>query len=245
METYKSIIAYDGTEFKGFQRQAENLRTVQAEFERGLRRIGWKEESIQAAGRTDAGVHAKGQVVSYRLQWRSQASDLTRALNANLPEDIAVRNTEKVDADFHPRFSARSRFYRYTIIFAEHREPLQERYAWRVWPAPDFEALDEVASWLVGEVDFRAFGSAPIEGGHTIREVYRADWIPTSYGMAFEIVANAFLYRMVRRIVAAMIEIGHHPDRKQAFREMIGDPSNRWEGTLAPPGGLCLERVTY
>jgi tRNA pseudouridine38-40 synthase len=245
MDIYKSIIAYDGTEFRGFQRQAEDFRTVQGELERGLRRIGWKEGSIRAAGRTDAGVHAKGQVVSYALDWRSQTSDLTRALNANLPVDIAVWNTEIVDADFHPRFSARSRCYRYALIFAENRDPLKERYAWRVWPVPNDETMIELAGWIVGRHDFGAFGSAPIQAGHTVREIYRAEWIQDTEGMFFDITANAFLYKMVRRLVAAMIEIGHRPDRKGSFMEMVRDPSNRWEGKIAPPNGLCLEAVIY
>jgi tRNA pseudouridine38-40 synthase len=245
METYKSVIAYDGTDFKGFQRQEESLRTVQGEFERGLKQIGWEEESIHAAGRTDAGVHARGQVVSYVLNWRAQTSDLTRALNANLPKDIAVRNTEIVNDEFHPRFSARSRFYRYTIILAENRDPLRERYSWRLWPVPSYEAMAEVAGWIIGKYDFGAFGNAPIEGGHTVREVYQAEWIRTSGGMNFEIVANAFLFRMVRRIVAAMIKVGYRPDRRETFKERVLDPSRRWEGTIAPPSGLCLERVNY
>jgi tRNA pseudouridine38-40 synthase len=245
METYKSIIAYDGTEFNGFQRQTEDLRTVQGEFERGLRQIGWEEESIQAAGRTDAGVHARGQVVSYALNWRSQTSALTRALNANLPKDIAVRNTEVVDADFHPRFSARSRFYKYVIILAENRDPLRERYAWRVWPVPAFDVMTEVSGWIIGKHDFGAFGNAPVEGGHTVREVYRAEWIRVADGVTFQIEANAFLYRMVRRLVAAMIGVGHRPDRKEVFKEIMFDPSRRWEGFIAPPNGLCLEMVTY
>jgi tRNA pseudouridine38-40 synthase len=245
METYKSIIAYDGTEFKGFQRQAENLRTVQGEFERGLRRIGWNEQSIRAAGRTDAGVHARGQVVTYTLEWRAQTTDLTRALNANLPADIAVWKTEKVDADFHPRFSARSRFYKYSIFFAENRDPLRERYSWRMWPSPSSLVLNEVSDWIEGTHDFGAFGSAPVEGGGTIREVFRAEWIQIADGLMFEIIANAFLYRMVRRLVAAMIDVGYHPENKEHFKQMLSTPSDRWEGAVAPSNGLSLEMVIY
>ncbi|OGO15324.1 MAG: tRNA pseudouridine(38-40) synthase TruA [Chloroflexi bacterium RBG_16_48_8] len=245
METYKSIIAYDGTDFKGFQRQAEVLRTIQGEFEGGLKRIGWKEESIKAAGRTDAGVHARGQVVSYVLDWRSQEINLTKALNANLPADIAVRDTEKAPAHFHPRYSARSRFYRYAILFAKNRDPLRERYSWRIWPIPSFETMTEITDWIIGRHDFGAFGNALAEGGHTVREVYRARWIQTMDGMIFEIEANAFLYRMVRRLVAAMLEVGRQPDRKEEFRELIRDSSRRWEGRIAPASGLCLEMVTY
>jgi len=246
METYKSIIAYDGTEFKGFQRQAGDSRTIQREFESGLRKIGWREGSIKAAGRTDAGVHANGQVVSYALEWRSQEINLTKALNANLPTDIAVRNTEKASPDFHPRFSARSRFYRYSILFEEDRVPLKERFSWRIWPVPSFEVMTEVASWIVGRHDFGAFGNAVSGEGHTMREVFRSDWIRTIDGMVFEIEANAFLYRMVRRLVAAMLEVGYQPDRKEAFRELIFIPSTKkWIGKIAPASGLCLERVTY
>lgn len=245
METYKSIIAYDGTDFKGFQRQVEGLRTVQGEFERGLKQIGWNEESIRAAGRTDAGVHASGQVVSFALNWRSETNNLTRALNANLPTDIAVKRTEQVDVDFHPRYSARSRVYRYTIICEEYRDPLRERFAWRVWPAPSYEDLSEVAHWIVGKRDFAAFGRAPKEGGHTIREVLQADWEQVSDELVFRVEANAFLYHMIRRLVAAMLKVGHEPDWKTAFRTSLRDPSEIWEGTLAPPCGLCLEKVTY
>lgn len=245
METYKSIIAYDGTDFKGFQRQAEGLRTIQGELERGLKQIGWEEESVKAAGRTDAGVHAKGQVISYAFDWRSDTTDLTRALNANLPKDIAVNSTERVATDFHPRYAARSRFYRYSIICVEYREPLRERYSWRVWPVPSYVDMAEVASWLEGTHDFAAFGHAPTEGTHTIREVVQAKWLRVSDGMIFEIEANAFLYRMVRRLVAAMVEVGRQPACREAFRESIQDPSRRWEGAIAPPSGLCLEKVNY
>jgi tRNA pseudouridine38-40 synthase len=245
MQTYKSIIAYDGTEFKGFQRQVEGLRTVQGEFERGLKQIGWNEDSIRAAGRTDAGVHANGQVVSYALHWRSETSKLTRALNANLPSDIAVRYTEKVSIDFHPRYSARSRLYRYKVICGEHRDPLRERFAWRVWPFPSYEDVSEAAQWIVGKRDFAAFGHAPQEGGHTIREVMGAAWTQASDEMVFRIEANAFLYHMVRRLVAAIVKVGIEPALMGQFRKSLKDPSQKWVGTLAPSCGLCLEKVTY
>jgi tRNA pseudouridine38-40 synthase len=245
METYKSIIAYDGTDFKGFQRQVEGSRTVQGEFERGLKQIGWNEESIRAAGRTDAGVHASGQVVSFALNWRSETNKLTPALNANLPTDIAVRSTEKIPVDFHPRYSARSRVYRYAIICTEYRDPLRERFAWRVWPAPSYEDMSEVAHWIVGKWDFAAFGHAPTEGGHTIREVLQASWTQASDEMIFRIEANAFLYHMVRRLVAAIVKVGLEPALKTEFHKSIKDPVEIWKGKLAPPHGLCLESVTY
>jgi len=245
MDTYKSIIAYDGTDFRGFQRQAEEHRTVQGEFERRLKKLGWTEGSVKAAGRTDAGVHARGQVVSYSLDWRSETTDLTRALNANLPPDIAVSHTEKVPIDFHPRFAARSRKYTYVLITQQHRDPLRERYSWGLWPAPSFDEMAELADMMIGEHDFAPFGRAPIEGGHTNREVFAAMWSWESDKLVFSIEANAFLYHMVRRLVAAMVSIDQKAEGKVEFVDMLLNPSKRWEGGIAPPNGLCLEEVIY
>ena len=245
METYKSIITYDGTDFRGFQRQVEEHRTVQGEFERGLKKLGWTEGSLKAAGRTDAGVHARGQVVSYSLQWRSEAQDLTRALNANLPPDIAVVNTEIAPPDFHPRFAARSRKYTYVLIAQEYRDPLRERYSWRLWPEPSMDELLKLAKLLIGQHDFAPFGQAPVDGGHTHREVFAASWHRKSDEMVFSIEANAFLYHMVRRIVAAMVSASRSKENKVQFAEMLQDPTLRWEGGIAPPNGLCLEQVIY
>lgn len=245
MANYKSIIAYDGTAFQGFQRQKPETRTVQAVLEDGLRSVGWEGSSLIAAGRTDAGVHAKGQVIAYEMSWKHSSNKLTKALNANLPGDISVVSTEAVEADFHPRFSARSRNYRYTLIVAPVRDPLRERYTWRIWPKPIIEAMQAAAGLLIGEHDFVAFGSAPIPGGHTLRNVMRADWKHKKDEMCFEIEANAFLYRMVRRLVGALTEVGSGRIPIEEITELLDDPFARWEGPVAPAQGLCLEMVSY
>lgn len=245
MATYKSTIAYDGTEYRGFQRQKQGIRTVQSVLEQALRTLGWNRSSIKAAGRTDTGVHARGQVIAYTLAWKHEAVDLTRALNANLPPDVAVFHTECVTGDFHPRFSARSRWYRYSLILAPVRDPLRERFAWRVWPAPDMEVMQSAAQVLVGRHDFGAFGQAPIEGGHTEREVLRATWDQDREHLHFDIEADAFLYRMVRRIVGALIEAGCGRATREQITDRLADPSVRWEGSVAEAKGLCLEAVYY
>ena len=245
MATYKSIVAYDGTQFEGFQRQAAGRRTVQAELERALAKLGWREASLKAAGRTDAGVHARGQVIAYQLEWRHPPTALTRALNAALPADVAVRATQEVAPDFHPRFAARGRRYRYQILLDAVRDPLQERYAWRIWPAPELEAMQLAGEMLLGEHDFGAFGSAPIAGGHTRRQVRRAAWKREGPRLAFEIEADAFLYHMVRRLVGAMVEIGWGRKRLQRLSQALARPQNPWQGLMAPPQGLCLEEVIY
>jgi len=245
MAAYQSIVAYDGTEFGGFQRQAGGRRTVQAVLEAGLVELGWQGASILAAGRTDAGVHARGQVIAFELDWRHAPQLLDVALNAHLPFDVAVRQTRPAPPGFHPRFSARGRRYRYSLRCAAERDPLQDRFAWRVWPAPDLLRLSEAAGRAQGEHDFGAFGRAPIAGGHTRRHVLRCEWCATGQGLDFVIEADAFLYRMVRRLAACMLEIGSGRLEIGAFEEYLERPQVPWMGKMAPARGLCLEAVDY
>ena len=245
MEHYKSIIAYDGSDFAGFQRQANDARTVQGVVEQALRNIGWRGESIVASGRTDAGVHARGQVVTYDLAWNQGSEVLTRALNALLPGDVAVWKTEPVPQDFHPRFSARGRRYRYSLIALLVRDPLRERYAWRVQPGLDFRAMASLAKLLVGRHDFAAFGTAPNPRGGTVRQVRLAKWHRADDEYWFDIEADAFLYHMVRRLVAAMVAVGSGRGSLESVASLLDDPQARWQGAIAPAAGLCLEAVIY
>jgi tRNA pseudouridine38-40 synthase len=245
MAVYKSIITYDGTDFKGFQRQAEDLRTVQGVVESALRGIGWQGQSLKAAGRTDVGVHARGQVIAFEMDWHHEANRLTHALNANLPSDVAVLLTENVQQNFHPRFSAKRRCYQYTLIATPVRDPLRERYAWRIWPEPCLEAMEEIAASIVGRRDFASFGRPPIPDGHSVRQVFQAGWRHEFEALVFEIEADAFLYHMVRRLVAAMVEVGKDRLGAHDFQALLNDPQRRWEGMIAPARGLCLNSVIY
>lgn len=245
MANYKSIIAYDGTDFQGFQRLGGDRRTVQGVVEDALRRLGWEGGSLRAAGRTDAGVHARGQVVDYDLAWKHDPALLTLALNAHLPNDVAVRATELANPGFHPRFSAKRRRYRYTLMSAPQRDPLRERYAWRIWPAPDPGEMAAAAGLLLGERDFGALGRSPIPGGHTVRAVFQATWRAETEALVFEIEGNAFLYRMVRRLVALMLEVGSARMPIGEFGAVLAHPGQPWVGKIAPARGLCLEAVVY
>ncbi|MGD8814470.1 MAG: tRNA pseudouridine(38-40) synthase TruA [Anaerolineales bacterium] len=245
MGLYKSIIAYDGTDFAGYQRQADDQRTVQGTIEHALRKLGWSGKSITVAGRTDAGVHARGQVVAFELAWAQGSDVLTRALNANLPRDVAVWNTQLAPADFHPRFSARYRRYRYSLLISSLRDPLQERYAWRVFPAVDLEAMRTTSSFLVGRHDFAAFGRPPKPEGSTVRNVYRVHWDQTGEMISFAIEADAFLYHMVRRLVAALVAVGTGRAKPDAVASLLDNPTANWQGAIAPACGLCLEAVIY
>jgi tRNA pseudouridine38-40 synthase len=245
MQTFKSIVAYDGTEFAGFQRQAQGQRTIQAEIESALSKLGWQESSLKASGRTDAGVHARGQVISHALRWRATIRELTNALNANLPRDIAVQETERAQAEFHPRFSALRRRYRYSIYYAAIRDPQRDRRAWRVWPELDVKRMNKAAELLLGKHDFGAFGTAPSESGNTEREIFRAQWEHKKQTLVFDVEATAFLYHMVRRLVAAMVSIGNKQTSVEDFRKFLEVPVKGWERSIAPSSGLSLEEVTY
>ncbi|MGA9532262.1 MAG: tRNA pseudouridine(38-40) synthase TruA [Anaerolineales bacterium] len=245
MARYQSIIAYDGTAYHGFQRQADGIATVQAALEAALVGLGWQGSSLLAAGRTDAGVHARGQVIAFDLDWNHRADALTRAMNSRLPADIALWRTRRAPADFHPRFDARTRRYRYRLIARSTPDPLRERYAWRVWPEPDTAAMDRLASALVGPHDFGAYGKAPIEGGHTKRTVRHAAWAQDDDEIQFDIAADAFLHHMIRRLAAACVGHGTGRVKAEEVTGLLDRPDLRWEGRLAPPRGLCLMEVEY
>lgn len=244
MVRYKVILAYDGTAFSGMQRQA-NSRSVQAEVEKTLRQLGWSGKSILAAGRTDAGVHAIGQVIAFDLDWAHDTNALLNALNAELPEDVAGSQAVRVAEDFHPRFDARARHYMYRLYCQPQRDPLRDRYAWRVWPAPKLSLLQAAAKSLRGEHDFAAFGTPPKEDGSTVRKVFSARW--RKHGrdeFVFEVSANAFLYHMVRHMVGLQVKVGQGlvgtKDVEKAVRIKHGKVRQ-----LAPAHGLTLVKVEY
>jgi tRNA pseudouridine38-40 synthase len=240
---YKVVLAYDGSAFSGLQRQAKG-RSVQAAVEAALRPMGWQGKSILAAGRTDAGVHASGQVVAFDLVWMHSAEVLVKALNAGLPASVAAKEAEMVAADFHPRFDARLRCYEYRLICQPQRDPLRERYAWRVWPPVKLGRLQKAARALRGEHDFKAFGSPPKPGGSTMRKVRQTSWRKVSEDeFVFTVKASGFLYHMVRRMVGLQVKVGQGALGPANVEQALG--SGDKVRHLAPPQGLCLVAVEY
>ncbi len=248
MARYKVILAYDGAQFAGFQRQGrvgQETRTVQGEFENALRELGWGERTILAAGRTDAGVHASGQVVAFDLDWEHSLNELQAALNAHLPADVAVQSLDPVRVDFHPRYDALARRYCYTLYCQPMRNPLRDRYAWRVWPEVNLAALGSAALPLIGVHDFAAFGTPPRGVGSTVRRVLSAGWQAEDGLLNFEIVADAFLFHMVRRLVFVQVRVaqGKLPS-ETIYDRLAGEDRSMFQG-LAPAHGLALVEVTY
>jgi tRNA pseudouridine38-40 synthase len=210
-----------------------------------LRSLGWQGKSILAAGRTDSGVHASGQVIAFDLDWNHPVDELHNALNALLPQDISAREVHMAEAGFHPRYAALARTYRYRIYSQAVRDPLVEPFAWRVWPAPDLQALQRATGRILGWHDFAAFGSPLRKGGSTLRTVLRAEWAEDGDRLAFEICADAFLYRMVRRLVFALVQVGLGRLDEAEITRCLDDPASSAIQGLAPPQGLTLLRVDY
>lgn len=245
MAPSQATIAYDGSGFLGFQRQAQG-RTVQAVFEQALRELGWQGPAITYAGRTDTGVHALGQVVAFDLPWKHGPEALRRALNARLPQDVAVWDLREAPTGFHPRYDARARRYVYRLRLSPHRHPILDRYTWRVWPPPDWHRLTQATRLLPGRRDFRSLGTPTREAGHTVRTVFHAAWYEVGPGeWAFDIVADAFLYHMVRRAVAVLVAVGQGRFPLDAWAEALAQPPEAPLQGLAPASGLYLAAVYY
>ena len=252
MARYKLTLAYDGSGFVGSQRQASTkTRTVQGELERALQKLGWTERSVIMSGRTDTGVHATGQVASVDLDWSHTDDHLVRALNSTLPADIAVRSAQVVDIKFHPRFDATARLYRYRLFCQSLRDPMRERFDWRVWPEINADVLAKVAKLFLGTHDFSTFGSPTTPKGTTVRTVMKAEWQKANDDeWHFEVQADAFLYRMVRRLVFVQVAVAQGKTSVDAVANSLAKPipagtRSGLPSGLAPAHGLTLVEVKY
>ena len=244
MPTYAALIAYDGTEYHGFQRQVESQPTVQSTIEDSLSRLAPQPVTLLGSGRTDSGVHAVGQVISFSLAWRHSSEDLHRALNANLPEDIAILQLKQVSSSFHPRFDAQRRAYEYTVYDGSIRHPLKRQFSWHVNRKLDEAKMNQAAKYLLGVHNFATFGQPP-QGSNFVRELFMAEWTRSDCDLTFRIEANAFLYRMVRSIVGSLKLVGEDTWSTEEFVEAFKAQNRHECGTVAPPQGLCLVSVTY
>jgi tRNA pseudouridine38-40 synthase len=236
---YRARVEYDGTEFAGFQAQP-GRRTVQGELERALTRLaGGQRLRVDGAGRTDAGVHAAGQVIAFTWPGHLDARQLERGLGALLPRDVAIGRLVRVAPDFRPRRAASRREYRYSI-WNGPRSPLRERWALGVQERLDVEAMQAAARHLEGRHDFSAFGRVQ---GHGIRTLHQVRVRRKGRLVTVDVAGDAFLRQMVRSIVAALVRVGLGRSTQEDLVDALRGPGRAFAGMVAPPHGLCLRRV--
>lgn len=236
-------LAYDGTDFHGWQIQSRD-RTVQGELEAALQRLHGDRVITCAAGRTDSGVHADGQRVSFRSTMDSiPAHTFREAINGLLPYDVRVLESRLVPDGFHARCDALTRTYRYYLLVSPVQVPRYRNYAHRVSRTPDLAMLNRMAAQLVGEHDFSSFGVPTVDGGHCIRRVDSAAFYPRPPFVVFEITANAFLWKMVRSIVGTILAC--EPCGVSHFADILRAADRSRARVAAPGRGLVLYKVRY
>jgi tRNA pseudouridine38-40 synthase len=244
----KLVLAYDGTEFAGWQRQP-GRRSVQAVLETALAPIAGRPVTVVGAGRTDAGVHALGQVAHVEMPRAIEPAIVQRALNAKLPPDVRVRGASDAPPGFHARFGARRKTYRYQIRRAPWVSPFEHRYVWHVADVLDLDAMAAAAARLVGRRDFGAFRSLGSRVRSTERTVYRLDVTgaedPDGTRVTIEIEADGFLRHMARAIVGTLVEVGLGRRTPESLEGVLASRDRARAGPTAPARGLFLVRVDY
>lgn len=243
--TLKLTLSYDGTRFVGWQRQADG-QSIQGLLEDALARFEGAAVTVHGAGRTDAGVHALGQVASAALTCSHSLDALLRGLNASLPPEVRLVGVEEAPAGFHARFSARSKTYRYQIRNAPIVSPFERAYVWHVPEPLEVDAMQAAAAALVGTHDFTAFGSSGSERKDTTRTVTRSAIERLESGLlTYTVIGTGFLRHMVRTIVGTLVEIGRGRRPPSSMAPLIAGGTRADAGATAPPHGLFLVRVDY
>ncbi len=244
MRNIKLILEYDGTNYAGWQVQP-NGASIQDVVQKAIAEItGEPDVRLVGSGRTDAGVHAAGQVAHFRTATNIPAANLLHAINTKLPEDIAVLHAEDVPDDFHARYSARSKTYRYTILNEPVHHPLERRRACLVRAPLDLAAMRRAAAALVGTHDFAAFQSKP-QGKSSVRTISQLDIVADGPRIDIWISADGFLYNMVRSIAGTLIKVGLGRTPPDAVAAVLESRDRAAAGPTAPPQGLCLMGVAY
>jgi tRNA pseudouridine38-40 synthase len=241
---FKLTIEYDGAPFVGWQWQDEGL-SVQAVLTAAVTAFSGETVTVHGAGRTDAGVHAEGQVASARVTFAHDAATIARALNAQLPPEIRVVAVEDAPADFHARFSARQKSYRYQIANTVVMSPFIRAFAWHVPEPLDRGAMQRAAASLLGTHDFSAFQSTGSDAATTVRTVTRSELIERDALLVYEVAGDGFLRHMVRAIVGTLVAVGRGWRRPEDMEALVAGAARAQAGATAPPHGLTLVKVEY
>lgn len=244
MPTIKLILEYDGTAYAGWQRQL-NQPTIQEAVETAIEGVTQAKVSVIGAGRTDAGVHALGQVASFRTDRDMPPLEWRQALNAHLPETIVVRSAAIMPENFHARYSAKGKLYEYCILNRPDRPVVDRHYCWHVHKALDDAAMNQAAMALIGSHDFSSFETQPTENKDPICHMQRLTVFRQGGRLRIEVYADRFLKQMVRSIVGTLVEIGLDKRLPDNLRMILNSRDRSAAGKTAPPQGLFLVRVDY
>jgi tRNA pseudouridine38-40 synthase len=244
MRTLKITLAYDGTRFVGWQRQAQG-ESIQGLLEDAFAQFEGAPVTVYGAGRTDAGVHAVGQVASARVGFEHDVRTLTRALNAHLPPDVRIVSVEDAEDGFHARFNASGKTYRYQIRNTAVADPFDRAYVWHLPEPLSLAAMTSAAGLLVGTHDFSAFRSVGSAISSTVRTVTRSEWRNNAGLLTYEISGDGFLRHMVRAIVGTLVEIGRGWRQPQEISALLTGAARADAGATAPALGLFLVSVDY
>jgi tRNA pseudouridine38-40 synthase len=244
LRNLRLVLEYDGTDFGGWQRQA-NARSVQGDVEEALAQMTGGPVTLRGAGRTDAGVHARAQVASFTTEVAIPTDGFRRGLNANLPADVAIVAVDEVAESFDARRSARGKHYCYRLYTRESRSPLACRFSWHVWRPLDLAAMQAAASALLGEHDFSAFRAADCERKNPVRILRRADVTRDGDEVRMDFEATAFLKNMVRILAGTLVEVGQGRRDPREMPWLLEGRDRTQAGRTAPPHGLTLEAVSY
>jgi len=240
---FKLVIEYDGTAYHGWQRQTAD-RSIQAEIEKALAVMTRQEVSLAASGRTDAGVHALGQVAHFTCATAITTAEFLKGLNSLLPPDIVIKACDKVPAEFHARYDARRKTYRYRILNRPVPTAVDYRFAWHLRQPLDLNAMQAAAAYVEGKHDFKAFEGTGSPRTSTVRTIFRAEFIrDVADYLIFEIEGDGFLRYMVRNIVGTLVEVGRGKLTAGDFKTILESRDREQAGATAPPQGLFLVSV--
>ena len=238
------IVAYDGTNYNGFARQPNGV-TIQETLEEAISKIVQHEVRTLGAGRTDQGVHAKGQCVTFDSETKVPADKLAKAINSQLPLDISVKSVEEVSMDFQPRFGAKRKTYRYQILNAQVRDPFLYKYSLQYPYNLDIELMQEAANEMVGKHDFACFCSAGSSVKDTVREIYSIEIKKHEDLVTVDICGNGFLYNMVRIIIGTLLRVNEEKLSTGDIKKIINGRDRQKAGPTVPPQGLTMLEIIY
>lgn len=245
LKNFKIIIEYDGTSYHGWQRQ-KNEHTIQEEIEKALLTMTGKKTVLTASGRTDAGVHALGQVANFNCDTDLSPQAFENGLNSLTKDDIVIISCDIVDENFHSRFDAKSKIYNYRILNRNLPAAINRQYAWFIRKTLDLVSMHHAAGHITGSHDFKAFEGTGSPRSHTTRCVIKADIVEQENGLiVFEIEADGFLRFMVRNIVGTLVDVGLGKITSDNFKEILLSKNRSMAGATAPPQGLFLMNVKY